>query len=76
MLKSKVPDIFGKNIQLFVHSAQSVLPTVHNNKQIFVKHGHSLSFIMKFNLENRIFYVCPNVAGFLAMFSNDRSEHI
>ena len=32
---------------------------------------------MKFNidlLENRIFYLCPNVAGFLKNVLNDRSE--
>ena len=69
MFKSKVPDIFGKHIQFFVHSALSILPTVQNNKQIFSKTWHSLNFnftlIMKFNLENRIFYLCPKVAGFL-----------
>ena len=66
----------AKKIQLFVHSAFSVLPTVQNNKQIFGKTWHSLKFnftiIMKCNLENRIFNLCPNVAGFL----NDKSEHI
>ena len=32
---------------------------------------------MKFNLKNQIFYLCPNVAGFLKnVFFNDRSEHI
>ena len=25
----------------------------------------NFTLIMKFNLENRIFYLCPNVAGFL-----------
>ena len=76
MFKSKVPDIqFDKNILFFVHSAQSVLPTVQDNKQIFCKTWHSLNFnvtlIMKFNLENRIFYLCPNVNGFLKKFLND-----
>ena len=37
--------------------------------QIFCKTWHILNFdftlIMKFNLENRIFYLCPNVAEFL-----------
>ena len=68
MFTSKVPDIFGKNNQFFVHSVKSVLPTVQNNKQIFCKTWHILNFnfnlTMKFNLENRIFYLCPNVAGF------------
>ena len=34
MLKSKVPDIFGKTNQIVVHSALSVLPTVQNNPEI------------------------------------------
>ena len=46
-----------------------VLPTVQNNKQIFCKTWHSpnLNFtqITKFNLETRIFQLCPNVAGVL-----------
>ena len=37
--------------------------------QRFSKTWHVLNFnftlIMKFNLENRIFYLCPNMAGFL-----------
>ena len=53
----------------FVHSALSVMPTVQNNKQIFCKTWNSLNLnftlIMKFNLENRIFNLYPNVAGLL-----------
>ena len=45
------------------------LSTVQYNEQIFCKTWHLLNFdftlIMKFNLENRIFYSCPNMAGFL-----------
>ena len=69
MFKSKVPDIFGKNNQFFVHSAY--VSSAYSTKQSrdFVKHGtHRIlifTLIMKFNLENRIFYLCPNVAGFL-----------
>ena len=48
MFKSKVPNIFGKNIQFFVHSA-----------------NFHFTLITKFNLENRIFFLCPNVAGCL-----------
>ena len=37
--------------------------------QRFCKTWHALNFnftlIIKFNLKNRIFYLCPNVAGFL-----------
>ena len=54
MFNSKDPDIFGKFIKFSVNSAQSVLPTVQNNKQIFCKAWHSLNFnftlIMKLNL--------------------------
>ena len=38
MFKSKVPDIFDKNILFFVNSAQSVLPYKTINRY-FVKHG-------------------------------------
>ena len=69
MFKFMVPDIFGKNILFFVHTVKSDLPTVQNNKQIFCKTWHSLNInfilIMKFNLETQIFFLCPNVAGFL-----------
>ena len=56
IFKSKVPDIFEFCLQ-------------YKTIQRFSKTWHSLNInftlIMKFNLENRIFYVCPNVAGFV-----------
>ena len=81
MFKSMVPDIFGKNILFFVHSVKSDLPTVQNNKQIFCKTWHSLNInfilIMKFNLETQLFFLCPNVAGFLKnAFKQQISTHL
>ena len=67
MFKTKVPDIFGKNNQFFFHPRISVLPTVGKTIQRFCKTWHALNsnvtLIMKFNLENWIFDLCPNVAG-------------
>ena len=60
MFKSKVPAIFGKNNKFFVHSAY--VCSVYSTKlsRNFCKTWHALNFnftlIMKFNLENRIFY--------------------
>ena len=81
MFKSKVPGIFDKNILFFVHFAWLVLPTVKNDKQIFCKTWQSLNFnftlIMKFNLEIRIFYLCPNVVRFLTnVFKRQVRAHL
>ena len=38
MIKSKVPDIFGKNSQFVVHSAKSVLPISTKQSRYLVKH--------------------------------------
>ena len=70
MFKSKVPDIFGKNIQfLCILRSQFCL---QYKKQIFSKTWQSLNFnltlIMKFNLESRVFYSLPNVARFKIFF--------
>ena len=75
MFKSKVPGIFGKHITCFVHYALSVRPTAQNNNFFFVKLNFNFTLFMKFNLENGISYLCPNVAGFKKMFLNDRSEN-
>ena len=58
-----------------------ILPTVQDNKQIFCKTWHSLNFnvtlIMKFNLENQIFYLCPNVARFFKnVFKQQMRAHL
>ena len=81
MFKSKVPDIFGKNNQFFVHSAYSQYFLQYKTIQRFCKTWHALNFnftlIMKFNLENRIFYLCPNVAGFLKnVFKRQIRSHL
>ena len=39
MFKSKVPDIFGKNNQLFVHSAYVSSAYSRKLSRDFVKHG-------------------------------------
>ena len=68
MFKSKVPDIFCKNTQFFVHSAYVSSAYSTELSRDFVKHSTHwiliLLLIMKFNLENWMFYLCPNVAGF------------
>ena len=78
--KSKVPDIFGKNNLLFVHSVQSVLQLQYKKIQRFVKTWHALNFNFTLNYEikseTRIFYLCTNVTGFLKKFLSDKSEHI
>ena len=80
MFKSTVPDIFCKNNHfLCILRSQFCLRTVQNNKEILCKTWHSLNInftlIMKFNLENQIFYLCPDVAGFKKNVFK-RSEHI
>ena len=46
MFKPKVPEIFGKNINFFVHSAYSAMPSVQNNPEnsiLFSKTWHLLN---------------------------------
>ena len=67
MFKTKGPDIFGKNNHFLCILRQFCLQ--YKTIQRFCKTWLALNFnfilIMKFNLENRIFYLCPNVAGFM-----------
>ena len=48
MFKSKVPDIFGKNIQFLciLRSQFCIQATVRNNEQIFRKTWHSPNLIL------------------------------
>ena len=68
MFKSKVPDIFGKNNKFVRSFCGCLFSLQYKTIQRFCKAWHALNFnftlIMK-NLENRIFYLCRNVAGFL-----------
>ena len=67
MFKSKIPYIFAKITNFLCILRQFCLQ--YKTIQRFCKTWLALNFnfilIMKFNLENRIFYLCPNVAGFL-----------
>ena len=68
MFKPKVPDIFGKNNQFLVHSVyvRSVFSTKLSRDFLnMALTEFKFLLIMKFNLEDRIFYLCPNVTGFL-----------
>ena len=72
MLKSKVLDIFGRKKLIFW-----AFCAVHR----FSKTWHILNFnftlIRKFNLENQILYLCPNVARFLKnVFIQQIREHL